>query len=177
MGGDTLNHGGHPNLVGSWTLRAPNRRGHPSHRRSQPMGPLSHGGIRGAAAGSGGAGWGVTGQDGGGQPAPLPAPRRARPAVTPTLAPAGLLGLSQQRRLCKQRPQRAEACSPDQPLRKPSLGPLVSSTDTCPASLIPAGSGAKFGSGQDQVPVAPEQDAALGRAPCTGPGSGGARSP
>lgn len=39
----------------------------------------------------------------------------AEPAVTLTLAPAGLLGLSQQQRLCKQQPGRAGACSPARP--------------------------------------------------------------
>lgn len=70
----------------------------------------------------------------------------AGPAVTPALAPARCLGLSQQQRLSKQRPWRAELCLPDRLLRKPLPGPAaqgeasVQSTDTCPDTCTPSDS-------------------------------------
>lgn len=123
---------------------------------SQPMGPLSHRQTQAAEAPQGQhptleelggghrAGW-YWAASAAACPSTTPhcAPLRLCPAaVTLTLAPARLSGLSQQQRLCKQQPWQAEVHLPDQPLQKPLPGSTVQSTGTCPASLIPCSTGA-----------------------------------
>lgn len=75
--------------------------GHLSYGETHPMGPLNPGESRAAG---GLEELGATGQDAARQPVPLSVPAQPCSAVTPALAPAWCLGLSQQQRLSKQRP-------------------------------------------------------------------------